>query len=373
MSKKRGYVSEKYVELSLSSLYFPEPHDRNITDQLVLSNISDATVAFKIKTTQPKRYTVKPRAGFIDRGDTQDIKISMHPLAEGEKIGHDKFLVETAIVSEREQNESKDVLWKQLEAAKEHRVAGTKLSCEHSGQTPDDVMVVVMNDGSVVVSSKGEQRLGSSDQISEEEDVASYGWMTSRGKDQDEEEAEHVPSKPEQPSAPLQDEAPEKEKASAAPGDGPGPRATDVSEERGYPNATDPAQHPSGAAAPDTTATTSGGHDEALTESAPQEQLPESFKQVQETLNQVRTENKELSSQLKSRDTIIQTLRTAVQSCETKISEQDKKLKEKDKKLSMRRKTRSSSTAKETPPEQTMNIKLIIIAAIIAFIIGKLL
>lgn len=338
MSKKRGYLNEKFVDISLPSLYFPEPHDRAITNEITLTNISHATVAFKIKTTQPKRYTVKPRAGFITLGQTQEVKVTMHPLAEGDHLDRDKFLVESAIISESEQKEPKDTLWKQLEAAKEHRVAGNKLTCRFSGPTPEDVMMVVMNDGSAVVSSKGNTKAQGG--YESEEDIASAGWMTSRGGHDDESGKQPAPQ-----------ESPAHTQAHPQPEEAPVDRDFQTSPEVEDSGATDPAiQH--------------AMEDIERNEHIQRDNFESMIREAEQKANRLLAENKELQNQIKSRESIISTLRTTVQSCEGKVAELDKKLKEKDKKImGMRRKTASSRSSSKDVPQETMNIKLIVIVA----------
>ena len=44
------------------------PFDRVVTEQLALTNTSDRRAAFKIKTTAPRRYCVRPNAGIVEPG-----------------------------------------------------------------------------------------------------------------------------------------------------------------------------------------------------------------------------------------------------------------------------------------------------------------
>ena len=52
---------------------------------LVLENIQDTFVAFKIKTTAPRSYLVKPSSGIIAPRAKQDINILLIPLFEPPK------------------------------------------------------------------------------------------------------------------------------------------------------------------------------------------------------------------------------------------------------------------------------------------------
>ncbi len=52
---------------------FAGPFTSAVSSVMKLSNPSDRRVAFKIKTTAPKRYCVKPNSGFIEPADTVQI------------------------------------------------------------------------------------------------------------------------------------------------------------------------------------------------------------------------------------------------------------------------------------------------------------
>lgn len=49
---------------------------------LTLSNPTDQRVAFKVKTTAPKKYCVKPSNGFVEPNSTRDVQVVMQPQRE---------------------------------------------------------------------------------------------------------------------------------------------------------------------------------------------------------------------------------------------------------------------------------------------------
>ena len=72
---------------------------------LVIDNISNGNVAFKIKTTAPKFYVVKPNQSILDKGQKITIDITLQPSRPGQpldqfiqeaKIDDNKFLLELA-------------------------------------------------------------------------------------------------------------------------------------------------------------------------------------------------------------------------------------------------------------------------------------
>uniref|UniRef100_A0A0N5AZT6 Major sperm protein n=1 Tax=Syphacia muris TaxID=451379 RepID=A0A0N5AZT6_9BILA len=65
---------------------------------LTLRNPSDRDVIFKVKTTVPKRYCVRPNSGIIGPGETSSVAVMLQPIdaasIENEKSKH-KFKVES--------------------------------------------------------------------------------------------------------------------------------------------------------------------------------------------------------------------------------------------------------------------------------------
>lgn len=60
---------------------------------LILTNISDtgASVVFKVKTTAPKSYTVKPSQGILEQGQSCRISITLSGLPESSLLADHKF------------------------------------------------------------------------------------------------------------------------------------------------------------------------------------------------------------------------------------------------------------------------------------------
>ncbi len=77
----------------------PGPFTSAVSSVMKLTNPSDRRVAFKIKTTAPKRYCVKPNSGFIGPVDTVHISVSLQPFDfdPTEKNRH-KFMVQSMFV-----------------------------------------------------------------------------------------------------------------------------------------------------------------------------------------------------------------------------------------------------------------------------------
>lgn len=55
-------------------LVFKGPFNHVSTTQLKLANSGNERLAYKIKTTAPKRYCVKPNSGYLDANTTANIQ-----------------------------------------------------------------------------------------------------------------------------------------------------------------------------------------------------------------------------------------------------------------------------------------------------------
>ncbi|XP_051944283.1 VAMP (vesicle-associated membrane protein)-associated protein A, like [Hippocampus zosterae] len=79
-----------------SDLKFKGPFTDVVTTNLKLKNPSERRVCFKVKTTAPRRYCVRPNSGIIEAGAAVNISVMLQPFDydPNEKSKH-KFMVQT--------------------------------------------------------------------------------------------------------------------------------------------------------------------------------------------------------------------------------------------------------------------------------------
>ncbi|KAK6627462.1 hypothetical protein RUM43_002695 [Polyplax serrata] len=84
-----------------SELRFRGPFTTPVTSFMKLTNPIDKKVCFKIKTTAPKKYCVRPNSGVLDPNSKVEIAVSLQPFDfdPNEKNKH-KFMVLTMIAPE---------------------------------------------------------------------------------------------------------------------------------------------------------------------------------------------------------------------------------------------------------------------------------
>ncbi|MBN3320448.1 VAPB protein, partial [Atractosteus spatula] len=95
-----------------------------VTTTLKLSNPTDRNVCFKVKTTAPRRYCVRPNSGVIDAGTSINVSVMLQPFDydPNEKSKH-KFMVQSVLApSDMTDMES----WKD---AKPEELMDSKLRC----------------------------------------------------------------------------------------------------------------------------------------------------------------------------------------------------------------------------------------------------
>jgi hypothetical protein len=122
MSGKRDQILiiEPPMELS-----FKGPFTQPVTSGMKLKNPSDKSVCFKIKTTAPRRYCVKPNSGSIEPHGEMAVAVSLQPFDYDptDKNKH-KFMVQSMFAPDGEFNQ--DQLWKEADS---NELMDSKLRC----------------------------------------------------------------------------------------------------------------------------------------------------------------------------------------------------------------------------------------------------
>lgn len=89
--------SASFLEIQPSELAFPFELMKQSSCSMQLTNKTDHYVAFKVKTTNPKQYCVRPNIGVVLPGSTCDVTVTMqaHMEAPSDMQCKDKFLVQS--------------------------------------------------------------------------------------------------------------------------------------------------------------------------------------------------------------------------------------------------------------------------------------
>eukprot|EP01134_Creolimax_fragrantissima_P005518 CFRG5518T1 len=110
--------------VTLLAITFDRPGENFVTVELKIENVSNRCVHFKVKTTAPKRYCVRPNGGFIKVGETSTVLIILQKVAPEVALTNpkkDKFLVQTCLAPA---SEDPKTLWNNIpkEEVCEHKL-----------------------------------------------------------------------------------------------------------------------------------------------------------------------------------------------------------------------------------------------------------
>ncbi|KJE92913.1 hypothetical protein CAOG_03795 [Capsaspora owczarzaki ATCC 30864] len=124
-------LESKLVINPATELVFNGSKDHTVTSMLALSNPLNEPIHFKIKTTNPKRYSVRPNAGVVPPQSTVEVAVSLQALKEPiEEKFKDKFQVQSIVG-----NSGGDTMWEKKELIAENRLKVSLTAPSAAGQT----------------------------------------------------------------------------------------------------------------------------------------------------------------------------------------------------------------------------------------------
>nr|CAB3485252.1 unnamed protein product [Digitaria exilis] len=97
-----GSNSKELLGIEPLELRFPFETKKQISCSMQLTNRTDDYIGFKVKTTSPKKYCVRPNSGVVPPRSTSDVIVAMQAQKEAppDMQCKDKFLVQSVIVAE---------------------------------------------------------------------------------------------------------------------------------------------------------------------------------------------------------------------------------------------------------------------------------
>lgn len=79
---------------------------------ITITNTISSPVAFKVKTTSPESFRVRPSSGPISPGCSVEVHVNLHPGHEA-SVAKDKFLIMSTIIPDQEKNDLSS-MWKDM-------------------------------------------------------------------------------------------------------------------------------------------------------------------------------------------------------------------------------------------------------------------
>ncbi|KAL9048034.1 MAG: hypothetical protein Q9162_007881 [Coniocarpon cinnabarinum] len=108
------------IQLDPLELQFTRPFTQEVTEVLRLHNPTSDPIAFKVKTTAPKQYCVRPNSGRIDSGQDVEVQVLLQAMKEDPPLEmkcRDKFLVQTVAWQEIESSSKSSIQEKKIRVA----------------------------------------------------------------------------------------------------------------------------------------------------------------------------------------------------------------------------------------------------------------
>ncbi|KAF2847978.1 MSP domain-containing protein [Plenodomus tracheiphilus IPT5] len=132
------------VELDPVELGFKRPFQHEVSQTLRLKNPHSDPVAFKVKTTAPKQYCVRPNSGRIEPGEDVEVQILLQAMKEDpapDAKCRDKFLVQSVLVTADKEFTNVGSLWAHIEqtaksSIQEKKIRVLFLPADDSTSTP---------------------------------------------------------------------------------------------------------------------------------------------------------------------------------------------------------------------------------------------
>ncbi|TVY31823.1 Vesicle-associated membrane protein-associated protein [Lachnellula subtilissima] len=90
------------VEIDPQELGFVRPFTTEVSQNLKIRNPNSTPVAFKVKTTAPKQYCVRPNSGRIEPGKEVEVSVLLQAMKQEPPLDakcRDKFLVQSVAVT----------------------------------------------------------------------------------------------------------------------------------------------------------------------------------------------------------------------------------------------------------------------------------
>ncbi|EDR13679.1 uncharacterized protein LACBIDRAFT_292494 [Laccaria bicolor S238N-H82] len=132
MTKAASVRREKMsVSLSPSSaLGFRRPLTQLVKRSLIITNNNTQPVAFKVKTTAPKLYCVRPNSGRVEAGEHVEVSVMLQALKEEPPLNtkcKDKFLIQSTIITPDKETMTLHDIWASPDTNEEGKVHQQKL------------------------------------------------------------------------------------------------------------------------------------------------------------------------------------------------------------------------------------------------------
>jgi len=137
------------VEIDPVELGFRRPFNAEVTRILKIKNPNLTPVAFKVKTTAPKQYCVRPNSGRVEPGKEVEVTVILQPFKQepGPEVKcRDKFLVQSVAITPDKEFDDTTSIWNHVGSADKSTVQEKKIRVVYL-QAQDHLATTPMKNG----------------------------------------------------------------------------------------------------------------------------------------------------------------------------------------------------------------------------------
>ncbi|KAF3924953.1 hypothetical protein ABW21_db0209558 [Orbilia brochopaga] len=132
------------IELHPAELGFRRPFDRETVQRLYLKNNNPGPVAFKVKTTAPKQYCVRPNSGRIEAGQDVEVQVLLQAMRDDPPPDfrcRDKFLVQSVLITADQEFNNVAAVWSTVEKTSKDQIQEKKIRVNYlPAENPNPVL-----------------------------------------------------------------------------------------------------------------------------------------------------------------------------------------------------------------------------------------
>ncbi|GAA5901778.1 hypothetical protein JCM6882_008671 [Rhodosporidiobolus microsporus] len=144
----------------------PSPLTQLVKRTLSVTNHNSSPIVYKVKTTAPKTYCVRPNSGRVEPGETVEVQVLLQPMKEDPPAGakcRDKFLVQSVVVTAEREGLGLPELWQTVEREDKARQAEggaseiheQKIRCAYLPAADSDAVSAIPEETASRLSSQG--------------------------------------------------------------------------------------------------------------------------------------------------------------------------------------------------------------------------
>jgi len=125
------------VEIEPTELSFTRPFTTEVSQALKIRNPGRTPIAFKVKTTAPKQYCVRPNSGRIEPGKEVEVTVLLQAMKQEPPLDikcRDKFLVQSVAVTADKEFTNIASIWQHVDEAEKSLVQEKKIRVVYLAQ-----------------------------------------------------------------------------------------------------------------------------------------------------------------------------------------------------------------------------------------------